>query len=309
MRLFLKAALFAIAALTSVDASANPSDNVVTLHVSTGPVVIELKPELAPAHVQRMRTLVQSGFYDGTPFHRVVPGFMAQGGDPTGTGTGGSGTKIPAEFSQAPFHRGTVAMARSSEPDSADSQFFIMYQPNANLVGKYTVFGEVVSGMEFVDALPGGSGKEGRVVNPGIVMKADIGKTEGRFQTVLAQYTDKKKKEDARRAEEERAQRVAKEKEEKQRKARHAAEQKRRMQALDVGDYVCSWRYGTGSGWCGTVEDVRASKLRIEVQTVEVNGFMSTRLNASDCSGNKNLAYNDSGVLIWVPKSCVDEVR
>ena len=129
-----------------------------TLSLSTGgDVVIKLRPDLAPGHVQRITELANSGFYDDVVFHRVIPGFMAQGGDPTGTGT--SGSKLPnlkAEFSSAPHVRGTAAMARTPDPDSANSQFFICFDDARFLDGQYTVWGEVTEGMENVDALPKG---------------------------------------------------------------------------------------------------------------------------------------------------------
>jgi cyclophilin family peptidyl-prolyl cis-trans isomerase len=126
------------------------------LELTTGKVVILLRPDLAPNHVARIKELAQQGFYDGIVFHRVIEGFMAQTGDPTGTGTGGSGKKIKAEFSKAPFARGTVGMARSSSPDSADSQFFICFAPAPFLNGQYTVWGTVVEGMENVDKIKRG---------------------------------------------------------------------------------------------------------------------------------------------------------
>jgi len=126
------------------------------LELTTGPVVILLRSDLAPHHVARIKELAQQGFYNGVVFHRVIEGFMAQTGDPTGTGMGGSGQKLKAEFSDAPFARGTVGMARSSSPDSADSQFFICFQPAPFLNGKYTVWGTVIEGMENVDKIKRG---------------------------------------------------------------------------------------------------------------------------------------------------------
>jgi peptidylprolyl isomerase len=141
---------------------------------SGGDVVIKLRPDLAPGHVERITELANSGFYDGVPFHRVIPGFMAQGGDPTGTGT--SGTKLPnhkAEFSSAPNVRGTATMARTSDPNSANSQFFIVFDDARFLDGQYTVWGEVESGMEHVDALPVGEPPR----DPGKIVKATVSKT------------------------------------------------------------------------------------------------------------------------------------
>ena len=143
-----------------------------TLTLSTGgDVVIKLRPDLAPGHVERISELAKDGFYDGVVFHRVIPGFMAQGGDPTGSGMGGSPKPdLKAEFSSEPHVRGTCSMARSSSPNSANSQFFICFA-NANFLdGQYTVWGEVESGMEHVDALPVGE----PVRNPGSIVKATV---------------------------------------------------------------------------------------------------------------------------------------
>ena len=123
----------------------------------TGEVTIRLRPDLAPGHVARIEELAAEGFYDGTPFHRVISGFMAQGGDPTGRGSGGSSKpNLKAEFSKAPHVRGVCSMARTSDPDSANSQFFICFSDAGFLDGQYTVWGEVTSGMEHIDALPKG---------------------------------------------------------------------------------------------------------------------------------------------------------
>ena len=138
---------------------------------SGGDVVIKLRPDLAPGHVQRITELANSGFYDGVVFHRVIPGFMAQGGDPTGTGYHGSDLpNLKAEFSDAPHDRGAVSMARSQNPDSANSQFFIVTEDSPFLDKQYTVWGEVESGMEHVDALPKGEPP----ANPGKIVKAEI---------------------------------------------------------------------------------------------------------------------------------------
>jgi cyclophilin family peptidyl-prolyl cis-trans isomerase len=145
------------------EVAADPA-NRLTLQLSNGgTVVIQLRPDAAPAHVQRIQTLVRQGFYNGTVFHRVVPGFMAQGGDPTATGEGGS--KLPdlkAEFNSLPHLRGTVAAARTADSvDTANSQFYIMFAPNSSLNGDYTVFGRVTSGMDWVDKIaPGQPPKE-----------------------------------------------------------------------------------------------------------------------------------------------------
>ncbi len=129
-------------------------ENHLVLTLPAGAVTIRLRPDLAPGHVERMKQLARDGFYDGTVFHRVMEGFMAQGGDPTGTGTGGSPhPNLKAEFTKEPFVRGTCGMARSQMPDSANSQFFICFADARFLDGQYTVWGEVVDGMEAVDAL------------------------------------------------------------------------------------------------------------------------------------------------------------
>ncbi|HET9354834.1 MAG TPA: peptidylprolyl isomerase [Sphingomicrobium sp.] len=143
-----------------------------TLSLSTGgDVVIKLRPDLAPGHVARITDLATKGFYDGVPFHRVIPGFMAQGGDPSGTGMGGSDLPdLKAEFSSAPHKRGTCSMARTSNPDSANSQFFICFDDAGFLDRQYTVWGEVQSGMEHVDALPTGE----PVPEPGRIEKASV---------------------------------------------------------------------------------------------------------------------------------------
>lgn len=147
-------------------AAADP-ENTLFMELKGGRVVIALQPELAPKHVARIKELTRQGFYDGLFFHRVIEGFMAQGGDPKGDGTGGSGVKLPAEFSQTPFVRGTVGMARAQNPNSGDSQFFICFKPAPFLNGQYTVWGQVVDGMEIVDQIKRGSERDnGAVSNP-----------------------------------------------------------------------------------------------------------------------------------------------
>jgi peptidylprolyl isomerase len=126
------------------------------LETTKGQIVIEMRPDLAPTHVARIKQLVREGFYDGTPFHRVIDGFMAQTGDPTGTGTGGSGQKLKAEFSKENHVRGTVSMARAQNPDSGDSQFFICFQESPWLNSQYTVWGRVIEGMDVVDNIKRG---------------------------------------------------------------------------------------------------------------------------------------------------------
>ena len=133
-------------------------DNTLYLDLDDGRVTIRLRPDLAPLHVARIKELVREGFYDGLVFHRVIDGFMAQTGDPQGTGQGGSGVNIGAEFSNAKFERGVVGMARAGHEDSADSQFFIMLDDGRWLDGQYTVWGEVIDGMEHVDAIKKGDG-------------------------------------------------------------------------------------------------------------------------------------------------------
>jgi len=132
------------------------NENTLVLETTQGRVVIELRPDLAPNHVARIKELAQQGFYDGVVFHRVIDGFMAQTGDPTGSGRGGSGKNLKAEFSKAPHERGTVSMARANHPDSADSQFFICFDDARFLDGKYTIWGRVIEGMENVDKIKRG---------------------------------------------------------------------------------------------------------------------------------------------------------
>ena len=143
--------------------------NTLTLTLDTGDVTIKLRPDLAPKHVERIASLANSGFYDGVVFHRVIDGFMAQGGDPSGTGSGGSKeSNLPAEFSREPHVRGVASMARTMDPNSANSQFFICFDDATFLDGQYTVWGEVTDGMEHVDALPKGEPPR----NPGKIVKA-----------------------------------------------------------------------------------------------------------------------------------------
>src|SRR5271157_4881677 len=144
------------------------ADNTVILTTKNGKLVIRLRPDWAPKHVAQIETLVKRGFYDGIVFHRVIPGFMAQTGDPTGTGSGGPDLpNIPAEFNQTHFSRGIVGMARSQDPDSANSQFFVVFGDAGSLDGQYTAFGEVVSGMDVVDKIKAGTeANNGQVTNP-----------------------------------------------------------------------------------------------------------------------------------------------
>jgi len=150
---------------------ANELNTLVLSLDSGGDVVIRLRPDLAPGHVERIKSLASEGFYDGVVFHRVIPGFMAQGGDPTGTGTGGSKQPdLKAEFSKEPHVRGTCSMARAQSPNSANSQFFICFDDARFLDNQYTVWGEVVEGMEHVDALPKGEPPR----QPGKIVKASL---------------------------------------------------------------------------------------------------------------------------------------
>ncbi|MBU6475750.1 MAG: peptidylprolyl isomerase [Alphaproteobacteria bacterium] len=134
--------------------------NIAHLDLKSGRVTIRLRPDLAPKHVARLKTLIDTGFYDGLIFHRVIPGFMAQTGCPDGTGMGGSGKKLKAEFTDTPFERGTCGMARARNPDSGDSQFFITFGETPHLDGEYTVWGEVIDGMEHVDGIAAGEPPE-----------------------------------------------------------------------------------------------------------------------------------------------------
>ena len=145
-------------------------ENTLVLETTRGEVAIAMRPDLAPRHVARIKELVRDGFYNGTVFHRVIEGFMAQTGDPTGTGTGGSGKKLAAEFSREPHLRGTVSMARAQNPDSGDSQFFICFEAAPFLNRQYTVWGQVIEGMENVDKIKRGE----PVSNPDKIVKATM---------------------------------------------------------------------------------------------------------------------------------------
>ena len=158
--------------------AAQPSDpeNTLIMQLKGGTVTIRLRPDLAPQHAERLKVLTRKGFYDGLVFHRVIPGFMAQTGDPTGTGAGGSDLPdLRAEFSSASFKRGVIGMARSSDPDSANSQFFITYADAPWLNGGYTVVGEVVDGMDAVDKIKQGDpARDGTVKNPDKIISMKV---------------------------------------------------------------------------------------------------------------------------------------
>lgn len=173
----LRSLLFAAIVLPVVSGAAAAADpeNTLYMDLKDGRVVIALRPDLAPKHVARIKELTRQGFYNGLKFHRVIAGFMAQTGDPRGDGTGGSGQNLPAEFSKEPFERGTVGMARARDPNSGDSQFFICFAPAPFLNGQYTVWGQVVSGMEFVDMIKKGDrAANGAVTNPDTIVKMQV---------------------------------------------------------------------------------------------------------------------------------------
>lgn len=153
------------------------AENTLIMTLESGPVTIKLRPDLAPGHVARIKELAREGFYDGVVFHRVIPGFMAQGGDPTGTGTSGSSKpNLPAEFSKQPHVRGVCSMARTANPNSANSQFFICFDDAPWLDRQYSVWGEVVEGMDHVDAIKkGGEHNNGAISGePDKILKARI---------------------------------------------------------------------------------------------------------------------------------------
>jgi len=156
-------------------AHAADPENTLYMQLESGRVVIEMMPEKAPKHVARIKELVRDDFYDGVVFHRVIEGFMAQTGDPTGTGTGGSGQKLDAEFNDVPHTRGVVSMARAASPNSADSQWFIVLQDSNFLDGKYTAWGKVTEGMEHVDQIKKGDpDMNGQVNSPDKIISMDV---------------------------------------------------------------------------------------------------------------------------------------
>ncbi len=173
-RLGLVLSLVFAALLISKEGYALDPENTLYIDLTYGRVVIEMYPKLAPKHVAQIKKLARAHTYDGAVFHRVIAGFMAQTGDPTGTGSGGAGDNLPAEFSNTPHVRGTVSMARTSDPNSARSQFFIVLADAPHLNGQYTVWGKVVSGMEFVDMIKKGASGSGAVTNPDKMLKVQV---------------------------------------------------------------------------------------------------------------------------------------
>ena len=188
MKIFKLAFAGLVLAASVASASVASAADYITIKLKDGPVVIELASKEAPKHAERIKQLAEKGAYDNVVFHRVIEGFMAQTGDvkfgnaesgydPQRAGTGGSDmADLPAEFSSVPFERGTVGMARSADPNSANSQFFIMFAPGDFLNGQYTVVGKVVSGMEAVDKIKRGEGSNGEVSNPDRMIKVTVGK-------------------------------------------------------------------------------------------------------------------------------------
>ncbi|MDV7340150.1 peptidylprolyl isomerase [Terasakiella sp. A23] len=169
--------LFILVGLSlSAQAEDYDKENTLFLDLKNGRVVIKMRPDIAPRHVERIKKLTREGFYNGLKFHRVIPSFMAQTGDPLGTGMGGSKyPDLPAEFSNELHKAGTVSMARSTSPNSANSQFFIMFKKNASLDGQYTVWGHVVDGMKYVNRIRRGSKyNDGKVKNPDTIIKMQV---------------------------------------------------------------------------------------------------------------------------------------
>jgi len=178
---FLNLILFFMHDLNAQNPKFDNPENILYIDLKYGRVVIELFPNIAPNHVNRIKTLARQKFYDGIFFHRVIDGFMAQTGDPTGTGMGGS--KLPdlrAEFSDEPHIRGTLSMARASDPNSANSQFFIVTKDSRFLDNPYTVFGRVIKGMEFVDKIKKGDGQSGKVKDPDAMIKVRVASDENK---------------------------------------------------------------------------------------------------------------------------------
>jgi len=177
IRLIMSLVLTTFAIGVNMNSAASNTDideNTLVMELKDGTVIINMLPELAPNHVARIKELVRSGFYDGLLFHRVIDGFMAQTGDPRGDGTGGSGKNLDAEFSDEPHVRGVLSMARAQDPNSADSQFFIVFEDSSWLDGQYTVWGRVKEGIEFVDLIKRGDGQNGQVTNPDKIISMKI---------------------------------------------------------------------------------------------------------------------------------------
>jgi len=178
MTRFLSLALASVFAMTFLAGTpARAAGDKLVIELKTGKVVIQLRPDLAPKHVERVKTLAGQGFYNGLKWHRVIDGFMAQTGDPTGTGMSGSKLPdLPAEFSQEPYKRGSVGAARTQDPNSANSQFFICFNDTgcSGLTGQYTIWGQVVSGMENVDKIKRGEPGSGTVEDPDTMVKVYV---------------------------------------------------------------------------------------------------------------------------------------
>ena len=174
LSLVLALGLLSAGALAQATAKTDPQ-NTLIMQLKSGRVVIQLRPDLAPKHVERVKQLTREGFYNGLKFHRVLAGFMAQTGDPKGDGTGGSKyPDLPAEFTNTPFERGTVGAARTQNPNSANSQFFICFAPTPHLTGQYTVWGQVVEGMENVDKIKKGAPGSGSVTDPDTIVSMKV---------------------------------------------------------------------------------------------------------------------------------------
>lgn len=177
MSKFLKlfAMFFALICASANAYEVNDPENTLLLKLKDGDVLIQMYPDVAPNHVARIKELVRQGFYNGLAFHRVIEGFMAQTGDPLGNGTGGSGKKLNAEFNNKPHVRGAVSMARAADPNSADSQFFICFKDSHFLDGQYTVWGQVISGMQYVDNIKrGDENNNGAVTNPDKIVSMKV---------------------------------------------------------------------------------------------------------------------------------------
>ena len=174
MRLSLTPLILAISFMFAGATAAMDKENTLYIDLKDGRVVIEMRPDLAPNHVAQIKKLAREGKYDGVVFHRVIDGFMAQTGDPDGTGMGGMGSTLKAEFSKEPHARGAVSMARTNDPNSARSQFFIVLKDSNFLDGQYTVWGKVTSGMEFVDNIKKGAPGSGAVTGPDKMIKVQV---------------------------------------------------------------------------------------------------------------------------------------